>query len=64
MTIALVLESDETLRRHIVDALSEEGYSALACETVDAFSRIVAQRNIDVFLIDARLPDGDGVQLV
>ncbi|WP_372921112.1 response regulator transcription factor [Roseovarius sp.] len=64
MTIALVLESEENLRRQIVDGLSDEGYSSLACETIDAFSRIVAQRNIDVFLIDARLPDGDGVELV
>lgn len=62
-TTALIIEENLATRREVCKALNEDGYKVLCCESIDAFSRSIAYRDIDVFLINRVLPDGDGIQL-
>jgi DNA-binding response OmpR family regulator len=56
----LIVDDEEMIRRILCDFLEDEGFSVFGAETgVDAVERI-AQGDIDVAIVDMRLPDMDG----
>ena len=60
----LIVDDDETICKSITTALEEEGYIADAAENGQAAIRRSENNVYNVALIDIRLPDMDGVQLL
>jgi DNA-binding NtrC family response regulator len=56
----LLIEDDTTLRSTISRVLQRSGYEVLAEETGRAGMDLFRNQNIDLVLLDLRLPDGDG----
>ena len=60
----LVVEDDESLRSLLVRAMGAEGYETTAATSAAEALREIAGRLFDVVLLDVRLPDGDGVDVL
>jgi DNA-binding response OmpR family regulator len=60
----LVVDDDETIRKSITTALQEKGYLAETAEDGRAAIRKSEKEVYNLALIDIRLPDMDGVQLL
>jgi two-component system OmpR family response regulator len=58
--VALIAEDDDELRRLLVRGLREAGFEADGVATGTAFLQVLAQREVDVLVIDIGLPDADG----
>jgi DNA-binding response OmpR family regulator/two-component sensor histidine kinase len=59
----LVVEDDEELRRGHVEMLTSEGYEVSEAATGADALRLAGAENPDLVLLDATLPDGDGVDI-
>ncbi len=44
--------------------LEGEGFEVTTCESAAAFTRMVATGRADLYLVDVRLPDGNGIELL
>ena len=64
MARILIVDDDETIRKSITTALEEKGYLAETAENGRAAIRKSAKGVYNLALIDIRLPDMDGVQLL
>jgi len=60
----LVVEDEPHIRNGIVEVLSEEGFSALEADSLQAAYERLDSENFDAILSDIRLPDGDGFDLL
>jgi DNA-binding response OmpR family regulator len=60
----LVVDDEETIRKYITTALEEKGYLADTAEDGRAAIRKSEKRVYNLALVDIRLPDMDGVQLL
>ncbi len=60
----LVLEDDELLRRATADYFQMCGYSVLSASTGEAFKQLLQTETVHVVLLDLRLPDSDGMDLL
>ena len=58
-----VLEDNPELRELFIILLEEESYQVDAFPNVKIFNEIVQSDLPDVFLLDIRLPDGNGVEI-
>ena len=57
----LVVEDDDIIMEGLLISLRQEGYEALAAKTVKrAYDLIQTNPDIDIYLLDVMLPDGDG----
>lgn len=63
-TYVLVVDDDDAVRRLCVDIVSNLGYLPLAASTVEQARKILGQRSPDLVLLDLRLPDGDGADIL
>ena len=63
-TRILIVDDDETIRKSITTVLEEKGYLAESAENGQAAIRESEKRVYNLALIDIRLPDMDGVQLL
>lgn len=63
-TTVLVVEDEPPIRGLLVATLRAEGYQVLEAATAAEAERQVAERRIDLYLVDLGLPDGDGLQLI
>jgi DNA-binding response OmpR family regulator len=63
-TPALIVEDDAQLAQNLAELLSERGYSARIAHTCAEARRIIAASRPAVALVDWRLPDCSGAQLV
>ena len=60
----LILEDDDLLRTIVAERLDRSGYEVMATSTV-AEARVRSSReNPDIALLDVKLPDGEGLELV
>lgn len=60
----LVIEDEQYLQRSIRELLERHGYKAMAAYGVsDAMQYLLNKEDIDLFLLDVWLPDGDGFEL-
>ncbi|HWS87842.1 MAG TPA: response regulator [Pyrinomonadaceae bacterium] len=59
----LVAEDDEELRRGHAAMLAGEGYQVLEASTCDDALRLARAEGPDLILLDAALPDGEGVEV-
>ncbi len=60
----LVLEDDELLRRATADYFQMCGYTVRCAATGEAFKQILQSHTVHVVLLDLRLPDSDGMELL
>lgn len=60
----LAVDDDEGILRILSTALEAEGYRVLTAESARAFREIDAAEDVDVYLIDITLPDGNGFSLI
>ena len=60
----LIVEDDSIILDGLQFALAQEGYEVLAASTVSEALRLIGNRpEIDIYLLDVMLPDGDGYQI-
>ena len=60
----LVVDDDEAVRKSLSSILSEEGYSVETVENGNQAIRISEKSRFDIALIDIKLPDMDGTELL
>src|SRR5688500_18001028 len=60
----LVVEDDEATRAFLADNLTADGFELLAADSVADARRLLERKFPDLVLVDLRLPDGDGLDLI
>lgn len=60
----LILDDEETLCYFLKESLEEKGYQAVTAYTAREGLEVVTRQQIDLVLLDLRLPDGDGLHVL
>jgi DNA-binding response OmpR family regulator len=60
----LLVEDDPVVRTFLADNLTADGYDLLVAETLRDALRMLEYRRPDLAVIDLRLPDGSGLELI
>ncbi|HLF05773.1 MAG TPA: sigma-54 dependent transcriptional regulator [Thermoplasmata archaeon] len=60
----LVIDDDETIRHFLPRELTAEGYHVLTAESGQAGLRVLEKEPVDLVLLDIRLPDLTGIQVL
>lgn len=61
---ALVVEDDHDLAQNLVEVLAERGFAARVAHSCEEARRLAGVGPLSVLLVDYKLPDGDGLELV
>jgi DNA-binding response OmpR family regulator len=64
MSSVLVVDDSLTVRMDLSEALSDAGFEVVLAATLTEARRMLAEHAIEVVLLDVRLPDGDGIDLL
>src|SRR5262249_5632988 len=65
MTKHIVVVDDEpNIGPSLQLSLEHEGYSVTICRSAEEFRRQVMSRRADAYLLDVKLPDGNGIDLL
>jgi two-component system response regulator AtoC len=60
----LIVDDEETLCYFLKESLEEKGYQALAAHTARDGLDLLMRQQIDLVLLDLKLPDGDGLNVL
>ena len=60
----LIVDDDRAIRDGLTRAISSAGFAVRACEGVSTARRALAEAEVDCVLLDIRLKDGDGLELL
>lgn len=60
----LLVDDDETLRRRLAMAMTARGYASIEAATGSGALSLVARASVDFAVIDLRLPDMSGLEVV
>jgi two-component system NtrC family sensor kinase len=60
----LIVDDSLTVRMDLTDAFNEAGFRALPCQSVAQAKSTLQEEGADAAVLDATLPDGDGVELL
>ena len=60
----LLVDDEQKIRRTLGQALRNEGHDVLEAESVREAQRTLAERNIDVLIVDNLMPDATGLDLI
>jgi DNA-binding NtrC family response regulator len=60
----LIVEDEVILRESLLEFLRDEGEEAVAADTLAAARRMLARQTFDVVILDLKLPDGSGLELL
>src|SRR5712671_4408146 len=60
----LIVDDEENIGRSLRMILEREGYSVNLCKSVAEFKRHPDAGRADVYLLDMKLPDGSGIDLL
>lgn len=63
-TSVLIVDDDETIRQFVRIALEREGMSVAEAIDSAAMDRVLEGGEVDLVLLDVRLPDGDGFDIL
>ncbi len=58
-----IVEDDATLAETLDDMLTSEGYQTHLCPSAASLRELLAQRSLDLILLDLKLPDENGLGL-
>ncbi|MFK7741570.1 MAG: response regulator transcription factor [Planctomycetota bacterium] len=64
MNQLLVVEDDASIRESLVDYFTDREWLVHAAADLTAAQRALSERSFDMVLLDLRLPDGDGIDLL
>jgi YesN/AraC family two-component response regulator len=64
MASILIVDDDETTAHTFAALLRQEGYTALTAATGTSALRVVAERILEMLLLDVKLPDMSGTEVV
>ena len=59
----LILEDDPDILEEVEETLTDEGYTVVTARSVHEFHHIAPAQPVDLFLLDVKLPDGNGFDL-
>ena len=59
-----IVEDDHALCETLCDMLEQEGYTAINCPTGGSLQQLLLSTNLDLILLDLKLPDGSGLELI
>lgn len=60
----LIIDDEETLCYFLKESLEEKGYQAAAAHTAGEGLKQLAAQDVDLVLLDLKLPDGDGLDVL
>ena len=60
----LIIEDEKTLGRSLFRVLEKHGYFALQIYSKKEFYQVANDHRFDIVLLDLKLPDGDGLELI
>jgi DNA-binding NtrC family response regulator len=60
----LIVDDDDMLRPFLATILQEEGYEVVAAATGSEGDALLAEKPVDIVLLDLRLPDVDGMSVL
>src|SRR5512143_3302243 len=60
----LIVDDEENIGRSLRLILEREGYTVTTCRSVREFKAHPDSTRADAFLLDVRLPDGNGIELL
>ena len=60
----LIVDDEENIGRSLRLILEREGYAVAVCRSAAEFEQCAEARRADAFLLDVRLPDGSGIDLL
>ncbi|MBX3158321.1 MAG: response regulator [Deltaproteobacteria bacterium] len=60
----LVVDDSLTVRMDLTEAIAADGLAAVPCASIAEARRALAAQQVDVVLLDVRLPDGDGIDFL
>ncbi len=60
----LIIDDEETLSYFLRESLEENGYQAVVAHTAREGLEVVTRQQIDLVLLDLKLPDGDGLNVL
>ena len=60
----LVVDDDEGFRESLVAALRAQGFAVTAVDSCEEARASLEERAYDALLVDRKLPDGDGIELL
>jgi len=64
MSAILVVDDSLTVRMDLVEALDAAGFRSVGCATVGEARDALRSHSIALAILDVRLPDGDGIELL
>ena len=64
MTKILIIEDENTLSRSLARALEHHGYLTVKVRSKQEFHNLPKNTKFDIALLDLKLPDGDGLELI
>ena len=60
----LIVDDEENIGRSLRMILEREGYAVSVCRSVAEFNRHADAQRADAYLLDMKLPDGNGIDLL
>ncbi|MDP6980715.1 MAG: sigma-54 dependent transcriptional regulator [Myxococcota bacterium] len=60
----LIVEDDQGVRSSLERSFERKGYRVMGAATVEAATRLLSMQKVDLLLLDIRLPDGSGLDLL
>jgi len=60
----LVVDDEKNIRKILTDILEDEGYTVLSATSGEEGLQILEQDNIDLMLLDVKLPGMDGIEIL
>jgi len=60
----LIIDDEETLCYFLKESLEEKGYKAVTAHTAGEGLKVATSQQIDLVLLDLKLPDGDGIDVL
>jgi two-component system nitrogen regulation response regulator NtrX len=60
----LIVEDDAVLRKHLARLFMREGYVVSTAASRTAALELLAEAAFDILLLDIKLPDGNGLDLI
>lgn len=64
MKKVLIVDDEAGIVQEIKEFLTEEGYEAYAADSAKAGLRIIEEMKPDVVLVDVKLPDASGIEVL
>jgi len=64
LPLVLVIDDDDAVRKTVLDLLHARGHKTLAAATVGEGIRLFGERRPAIVLLDLRLPDGTGIDVL